>query len=552
MKKDRQIEEVNSIISDNKKDQKKKSKNSLHKNNNHHINDNSFGGYSSIEFDSMRDSSNSNNCNKNSKKEIENMKHLKNSFSWSYDSKAKKFKKENKKNEQISIVEEEKEGNKIEDKKKELIKESKQISIIKKFHKIYQTLSGKCFVVETEIEKQTAIEYHNKLLNLEVLIFMLSVLSLINGIVYYELSFSGEGELKDTKHYIILLYFLHFLTILLFVALIMKELVHIEQDLYMQIVNKDENLINSNRYIYILFYFIVFFLQPSPIFKGLTYQENNPENPNGKTIYSVNAMLTVVLLLRGFFIIRPLLYISIFYDPETGYCCRQFNFKSSLMFTLKCQSNYSSLRLFSLAFLLVLFGLAYAVRIFERPANDNFDHYCNAIWLVVVTMTTVGYGELTAKTTGGRIISVISCLAGVFLVSMVIVSITSTLSLQSHEYTLLAIMKKTESMEKKKEVASKVIAKYISIVLKNCNGHNYSRIITSYKLTKELKEYIREFNLLSKESIDPSSTDFISFHNRIGFFNEFQKQILTRRQKIKERFMQLQDRIQNLSDKGII
>ena len=102
MKKDRQIEEVNSIISDNKKEQKKKSKNSLHKNNNHHINDNSFGGYSSIEFDSMRDSSNS---NKNSKKEIENMKHLKNSFSWSYDSKTKKMKKEN---EQISILEEEK------------------------------------------------------------------------------------------------------------------------------------------------------------------------------------------------------------------------------------------------------------------------------------------------------------------------------------------------------------------------------------------------------------------------------------------------------------
>ena len=63
---------------------------------------------------------------------------------------------------------------------------------------------------------------------------------------------------------------------------------------------------------------------------------------------------------------------------------------------------------------------------------------------------------------------------------------------------------------------------------------------------------LRSCSFLSKESIDPSSTDFISFHNRIGFFNEFQKQILTRRQKIKERFKQLQDRIQNLSDKGII
>ena len=40
-------------------------------------------------------------------------------------------------------------------------------------------------------------------------------------------------------------------------------------------------------------------------------------------------------------------------------------------------------------------------------------------------MTTVGYGDITAKTTGGRIVSMISCLSGVFLTSMIIVTITN-------------------------------------------------------------------------------------------------------------------------------
>ena len=126
---------------------------------------------------------------------------------------------------------------------------------------------------------------------------------------------------------------------------------------------------------------------------------------------------------------------------------------------------------------------------------------------------------------------------------MVIVSITSTLSLESHEYTLLAIMKKTESMEKKKEIAGKIIAKYISIITKNSNGHNYSRIVSNYKLVKDLKALILEFNLLSSENLDPSSEDFISFHSRIGFLNEQQKKTLERRKEIIEEYHRLQERI---------
>ena len=258
----------------------------------------------------------------------------------------------------------------------------------------------------------------------------------------------------------------------MFLALILKELVLIDYELYMKTVNQDENLFNSRRYIEILFYFIFFFWQPSPVFNNLSFEEKNLDNSSGKTIYSVNAMFTAILLLRGFFIIRPILYISIFNDHDTTYCCRQFNFNSSLVFTLKSLSAYASLQLFTLSFILVILLLSYAVRIFERPANDNFDNYFNSFWFTIVTMTTVGFEEFAAKTSGGRIVSMIACLSGVFFVSMVIVSITNTLMLESHEYTVIAIMKKTENTEKKERIAGEIIAKYIDLIITRCNGHN--------------------------------------------------------------------------------
>ena len=251
MEKDNQPEDVKSVII-----HEKKKKNNIKK---------CFDEYSSIEFNSRRDNSS------------DKISHTKNSFSWS-DSHNKKNKiKETFLNQNLEENVEFETKLTQEEKQKELIKTSKQMSIIKKFQRIYQTLSGKCFVVETEFERQTGIEYHNKLLNLEMIIFLISVMSILIGIVYYELSYSDTIETHDGKHLSILLYYLHFLTILLFISLILKELVLIQFELEMKIVNQGENLVNSYRYIEIVLYFVFFFLQPSPIFIGKTVQESNSE-----------------------------------------------------------------------------------------------------------------------------------------------------------------------------------------------------------------------------------------------------------------------------------
>jgi ABC-type amino acid transport substrate-binding protein len=81
--------------------------------------------------------------------------------------------------------------------------------------------------------------------------------------------------------------------------------------------------------------------------------------------------------------------------------------------------------------LLVLMGVA--MWLAERPMRPHghesvVDTLRHGIYWAVVTMTTVGYGDKTPKTTAGRVIAVVWMLASVALVSIVSASIVSRMT----------------------------------------------------------------------------------------------------------------------------
>lgn len=87
---------------------------------------------------------------------------------------------------------------------------------------------------------------------------------------------------------------------------------------------------------------------------------------------------------------------------------------------------------------------AQMLRIYERPLSEvsghNFNKYPTAIWNIIVTMSTVGYGDVFPKTRFGRLLGSFLCIWGVIVTSMMVVTLSEFLEFsapQKNSYTLL-------------------------------------------------------------------------------------------------------------------
>ena len=67
----------------------------------------------------------------------------------------------------------------------------------------------------------------------------------------------------------------------------------------------------------------------------------------------------------------------------------------------------------------------------------TWDDYLSSAWCIIITMTTVGYGDTVPATRFGRLTAVVAALWGTFLVSILILSVGSIFKLQKKEEKVL-------------------------------------------------------------------------------------------------------------------
>ena len=65
--------------------------------------------------------------------------------------------------------------------------------------------------------------------------------------------------------------------------------------------------------------------------------------------------------------------------------------------------------------------------------NNQFDFFWNAFWTIILTATTVGYGDIYPQTTPGRMTVGVAFIVGVFVLTFLISSINSMFEFSTDE-----------------------------------------------------------------------------------------------------------------------
>ena len=100
-----------------------------------------------------------------------------------------------------------------------------------------------------------------------------------------------------------------------------------------------------------------------------------------------------------------------------------------VLFSLKALLSLRPYLVLSYFLVLSFLIFAFAVRTFEigrvDPCN-RFFFLSNAFWLVVQTVTLVGYGDVVPMTHFGRLVAVFACLTGVIVLALLVSALSTT------------------------------------------------------------------------------------------------------------------------------
>ena len=69
----------------------------------------------------------------------------------------------------------------------------------------------------------------------------------------------------------------------------------------------------------------------------------------------------------------------------------------------------------------------------ERSNRILFFNYYNTFWNMIITMTTVGYGDLTTRSTIARMFIIITGFYGILVTSLLVVAFTNLLEMEGSE-----------------------------------------------------------------------------------------------------------------------
>jgi hypothetical protein len=150
---------------------------------------------------------------------------------------------------------------------------------------------------------------------------------------------------------------------------------------------------------------------------------------------------------------------------------------------MKCIINRRPFAFISVVGLILVTLSGVCLRVFERSIEGNqFGYVWNGFWVIVITETTVGYGDIIPLSHLGRIICIISALFGTFLISFFVLVIHNSSELSANEMKLYEDFKYKVALKSKlKEYGVKLIQRWWRLVMQRRKKNARLEYLTKFQ-----------------------------------------------------------------------
>jgi hypothetical protein len=174
--------------------------------------------------------------------------------------------------------------------------------------------------------------------------------------------------------------------------------------------------------------------------------------------YSYNLVIFILMLTRTYLIFRLFAHYSRWTSRPAEKICKTKKVEASVLFAVKSEfaSRPYFMICFSLLVLIIVFGVAvsFLERPYESPYKSSLDfkYETNGMWLIIITMSTVGYGDGFPSTHLGRVVATLACIFGMVLFSLTVVSLSVITEFSPQEnkaYIQLRLNKRYGKVENK-------------------------------------------------------------------------------------------------------
>ena len=221
-----------------------------------------------------------------------------------------------------------------------------------------------------------------------------------------------------------------------------------------------DNLINTGWWKFIWIEIIIALFTPYPFLKNITYKEWYPDY-GIHAEYEVNHLLLSIAFIRFYLPWRLALTVSNYLTSRAHRLGVLNGCEVSYFFATKCLMKDKPLTAQWTSMIASIGIGGFLLRVFEQPLKDPSSQdfsYSNSFWNVIVTMSTVGYGDFFPKSHMGRFVGVIIWLWGVVVVSIFVVTVTNMLAFDPTEEKTYSLLQRLSYKENLKKQATYVLA----------------------------------------------------------------------------------------------